>query len=66
MKEKRIEILTGWRLKLFNKVIENGLFEIKNGKFIATDKMMELINKRTKTRKKKNATRKKKKKRMQA
>ena len=53
--KKNFEVLSGWRLALFDKLMDDGLIQIKNKKLIVTNKFMKQINKKIKkrTRKKK-------------
>jgi hypothetical protein len=54
--KNNVEILSGWRLELFNHLIDSGLMKIKkdkegNNRLIATNKFMKLVDKKMKKRK---------------
>ena len=48
MKQDNIQILKGWRLKLFHKLLKKGFIEIKNHKLIITDAFMKWLKEQQK------------------
>ena len=52
-----VSVLSGWRLKLFNRLLDDGLIKIKNKRLIVTDKFIRKINSMKRHRRTKNGTR---------
>jgi hypothetical protein len=55
-KASNVSVLSGWRLKLFDNLLDNGLMVIKkdkrgNNRLVATNKFMRIVNRKMRTRK---------------